>query len=113
MTQLERELQQSLKLQEEMFSKELRSISREYEQSIRKIKTAYEKQMSEALMVIERQDKTLEQYRRISTNWQISLDDQALKALEDQVMKLGQVVDSLAKSYNLLADGLSSLEKKL
>lgn len=106
MTQLERELKATIKIQEELFKEEIQSVSASYEKSLKEISTAYTKQMSEALEVIERQSKTLDKYESISTNWQISIDEEQIANMENLFRKQRGELESLQQQLN-------SLERKL
>ncbi|MBD3822882.1 MAG: hypothetical protein IE916_00035 [Epsilonproteobacteria bacterium] len=50
--------------------------------------------------MIERQNKTLEKYQSISTNWQISIDEEQLQALKSSHTKLMLRLDALEKQLN-------------
>lgn len=106
MTQLERELKATIKIQEEIFKDELQKVTTAYEKSIEQISTAYSNQMKEALAVIERQSQTLSKYESISTNWQISIDEKQVANLESLFAKQRGELESLQRQ-------LDSLERKL
>ena len=97
MTQLERELRATLSIQEEMFSKELKSVTTTYEQHLSDVIVSYKMQLSKAMEVIKRQSETLKKYESISTNWQITID-------EEQMQKL-------MNSHNNLLSRLKKLEE--
>lgn len=113
MTQLERELQQSLKLQEELFSKELKTVTKTYEKHLAQITDSYKGQMNEALKVIERQNKTLEKYESISTNWQISIDEEQLQQLQTSHSNLTKRLDALEEQDKVLLEQLKNVLRKL
>lgn len=109
MTQLERELKATLKMQEQIFKDELKEVTTAYEKYLKEISTAYTKQMSEALEVIERQNSTitkqseaLEKYESISTNWQISIDKEQVSNLEGLFTKQRGELESLQRQLNSL-----------
>lgn len=106
MTELERELKATIKIQEEIFKDELQKVTTAYEKSIEQISTAYSNQMKEALAVIERQSQTLSKYESISTNWQISIDEKQVANLESLFAKQRGELESLQRQ-------LDSLERKL
>lgn len=106
MTQLERELKATLQIQEEMFSKELKNVTKIYEKHLTDITTAYDKQMSEALEVIERQNKTLEKYHKVSQDINININEEQVMELESLFTKQRGELESLQRQLN-------SLERKL
>ena len=93
MTQLERELKATLQIQEEMFSKELKSVTKIYEKHLADITASYNKQMSEALEVIERQSKTLEKYHAVSQDINININEEQVMELES----LQRQLDALSR----------------
>ena len=106
MTQLERELKATIKIQEEIFKDELQKVATAYEKNIKQVSTAYSNQMKEALVVIGRQSQTLSKYESISTNWQISIDEEQMENMESLFKQQRGELESLQQQ-------LDSLERKL
>jgi len=103
MTQLERELKATLKIQEELFKDEIQSISESYEKNLKDISTAYNKQMSEALEVIERQNKTLEKYHKVSQDINININEEQVMELENLFTKQRGELESLQRQLDALS----------
>ena len=103
MTQLERELKATLKIQEELFKDEIQSISASYEKNLKDISTAYNKQMSEALEVIERQNKTLEKYHKVSQDINININEEQVMELESLFTKQRGELESLQRQLDALS----------
>jgi hypothetical protein len=113
MTELERELKATLQIQEEMFSKELKSITKIYEKHLADVTASYNKQMSEATEVIKRQSEALEKYESISTNWQISIDEEQMQKLMSSHSNLLTRLEKLEEQDEDLLEQLNGVLKKL
>jgi len=87
----EAEKQELQKLQEKAFKKELSEIT-----------SLYNEQMNTALEVIEKQAATLKKYEKISTNWQISINEDQLTSLQNQLTLSQDQLTSLQNQLNQL-----------
>jgi uracil DNA glycosylase len=113
MTQLERELKRELELQRELFSRELSSITKRYEDNLLRIGSGYQKMIDEQKSIIEKQNQIFIKYGEISKNLQISIDNQSLQSLkqmhQSSMSKFRLFQESLAE----LENGLEKLENQL
>ena len=103
MTQLERELKATLQIQEEMFSKELKTVTEIYEKHLTDITTAYNKQMNDALAVIEKQNTTLEKYHEVSQDINININEEQVMELESLFTKQRGELESLQRQLDALS----------
>lgn len=120
MTQLERELKQTLRVQEELFKSELEKVTRQYVRSLEDCKTSYNQIVSGQQTIIEGQSEELKLYEKASRNIRIRLDDSQVTVLTEQVEDLKSLLNkqeeeyqSLATAFETLASGLEKLERKL
>ena len=88
-------------MQEELYSKELKTVTKIYEKHLTDITTAYDKQMSEALEVIERQNKTLEKYHKVSQD--ININKEQVMELESLFTKQRGELESLQRQLDALS----------
>ena len=109
MTELQRELQRELQWQSEKFIRELQIISDSFLTQIDEMKQINEAQRS----IISTQQEALEIYERISTNWQINIDENQIQSLEKSLEKLTELEKGLPEQLSKLETRLSELEQQL
>lgn len=113
MTQLERELQLELQLQRELFSRELSSVTKQYETNLQKIERGYQQIINDQKIIIDQQSQTLERYSNVTQSMQISIDEEQLQALKSSHTKLMLRLDALEKQDEDLLQQLNEVLRKL
>ena len=120
MTELERELQATVKMQQEIFKQELTKVSDNHETALIAIVKAYTKQFKEAMQVIDKQSDTIDKQSQLLARYEnelgelkISLDQEPLDALEKQLDALHNRLDALEQADSDLVEQLNALLTKL
>lgn len=109
MTELERLLKKAVNEQRATFKEELHRVTRSYERNLNDVILKFQNIVSAQKSTIDEQGQTLNRYDKLSTNLQISIDDQQVQSLKQTHQILLKKLTLLEESFKSLEDGLKEL----